>query len=332
MKANRVVFTAPRVVELESVDVEPPGPGQLLIQTEVTLLSPGTEGAGLAALPNTSQRFPKGVGYSNVGTVLEVGPDVDTFTPGDRVASHSPHASHVLTRANRVAAVPEGLPSESASFSSLTAISMQAVRKARVELGESVLVVGQGLVGNLALQLARLQGGYPVIGADLAEERLERSRQVGADHTIRVEGENLPEATRNLTGGDGARVVIEATGSPGPIVSAFQSAGWCGRVVLLASTRGETERVNFYRDVHKPGLTILGAHNSVRPQTEASPGFWPLQDDVELGLELIAAGRLQVTPLITTRLPANEAPEAYRLVVEQHREALGIVLDWREAF
>lgn len=330
MKAYRIVFTKPGVVELESIDIELPGPEQILIQTEATLLSPGTEGANLAALPNTPQKFPMGIGYSNVGIVLEVGANVKDFSPGDRVASHSPHASHALTRSNLAVAVPEGLSSEFASFSSLAAISMQAVRKTHIELGESVLIVGQGLVGNLALQIARLQGGYPVIGADLAQERLVRSLQVGADYIIKVEGENLPSETRLLTDGDGARVVIEATGNPGPIITAFQSASWCGRVVLLASTRGETEKVNFYQDIHKPGLTILGAHNSVRPQKDISPGFWPILDEVKLSLNLISAGRLQVAPLITNRLPSNKASEAYRLVSEKQAEALGIILDWKQ--
>ena len=331
MKGKRLVFTSPGVVELQTFDVRPPRPVEVLIRTEVTLISPGTEGASLMALPNIPKQFPKMPGYSNVGTALEVGADVEEVKPGDRVASHGAHASHVTVGLDRLAQVPESLTSEAATFSILCAVSLQGVRKARVELGESVLVIGQGIVGNLALQFARLQGGYPVIAADLSEGRLEISRQVGADRTIRVGQEDLVETTRALTGGDGARVVIEATGSPEPIVSAFKAAGWCGRVVLLGSTRGETERVNFYRDVHKRGLTILGAHNSVRPRQDPSPGFWPLGADVRLSLDLLAAGRIDVKPLITTRVPYDRSAEVYRLVTEQQREALGILIDWEGA-
>lgn len=266
-----------------------------------------------------------------MGEVLEVGEGVEGIEAGDRVASHAAHASYVVVGAGRCASVPEGLSPEAATFSSLTAISLQAVRKARVELGESVLVLGQGLVGNLALQIARLQGGYPVIAADLSERRLEIARQVGADHTVCVGEADLVEATRGFTGGDGAQVVIEATGSPEPVVTAFQAAGWCGRVVLLASTRGETEKVNFYRDVHKRGLTILGAHNSVRPRQDASSGFWPLEADVKLGLALTDAGRIQVNPLMTTRVSCDQAAEAFRLVTKNRREALGILIDWEGA-
>jgi 2-desacetyl-2-hydroxyethyl bacteriochlorophyllide A dehydrogenase len=328
MKGKHVVFAAPGVVEIESFDVPPPGRGEALIQTEVTLISPGTEGASLMARPNTSQEFPRGSGYSNVGRVLEVGEDVEGFEPGERVASRAAHASHVNVGIDRIAKVPESLSSDEATFFTLCAICLQGVRKARVELGESVLVVGQGVVGNLALQFARLQGGYPVIAADLSERRLEVSQQVGADRTIRVGEQDLVEATRAMTEGDGARVVIEATGSPGPVVSAFQAAGWRGRVVLLGSTRGETERVNFYRDVHKRGLTIIGAHLYVAPSRDSSPGFWPLATEVRLGLDLLAAGRVHVQPLITTRFPYKQSADAFKLVTQQQRDALGILIDW----
>lgn len=330
MQSKRVVFRTQDKVGIEPFEVGAPGPGEVLVRTEVTLISPGTEGANLMGLPNTPQQFPKGAGYSNVGRVLEVGEGVEGVRPGDRVTSHGAHASHVIVGAGRCAGVPEGLSPEAATFSSLTAVSMQGVRKARVELGESVLVLGQGIVGNLALQIARLQGGYPVVGADLNQRRLEIARQVGADHTVRVGVEDVVEATRDLTDGDGARVVIEATGAAEPVVAAFQAAGWCGRVVLLASSRGETERVNFYRDVHRRGLTVLGAHNSVRPRVDVSSGFWPLADDVKLGLALMAAGRIRVHPLITTRVPCDQAAEAFHLVTEQRREALGILIDWKE--
>ena len=331
MQTHRVVFPKPGVVEVQEFDVASPGPDEVLIRTEVSLISPGTEGAGLMDRPNTGGKFPKRPGYSNVGVVEEVGANVKAFAPGDRVASHAGHGDRVVVSVDRgVVRVPEGVKSEHAAFSSLAAISLQAVRKARVELGESVLVVGQGLVGNLALQLARLQGGCPVIAADLDERRLVFSRKVEADGTIDMEKEDLVAATQAFTGGEGAQVVIEATGEPEPIVPAFQAAAWCGRVVLLGSTRGETERVNFYQDVHKRGLTILGAHNAVRPKAERSAGFWPVEEDVRLVLELMAGGRLQVAPLLTTRLPAYDASEGYRLIMEKKRDALGILLDWRE--
>ena len=353
MKGKRVVFASPGSVEIETFDVQGPGPLEILVKTEVSLISPGTEGASLMALPNTGNEFPQFPGYCNVGRVLDVGAEVEGIRAGDRITSHGAHASHVVIESapdpkirrgtlgtidptaptqalRRAALVPDGLGSDTAAFAILCAVSLQGIRKARIELGESVLVIGQGLVGNLAAQFARLDGGYPVMAADLSERRLSVSRATGADRTILAGSDSgsIVEAVRSITREDGARAVIETTGAPDPVVTAFKAAGWHGRVVLLASTRGETERVNFYADVHRKALTILGAHNSARPAKDASPGFWPLGDDLKLSLDLIAAGRLAIEPLITTRMSFEEAAEAYRFVTEQRWDALGILLEW----
>ena len=100
-------------------------------------------------------------------------------------------------------------------------------------------------------------------------------------------------------------LLLKATGHPSVVNTAFQLAAWRGRVVLLASTRGETEHVNFYRDVHGKGLPVLGAHNSVRPRHDSSPNFWTLRDDWELSLQLIAHQRVVVAPLITHRIAGD---------------------------
>ena len=99
-------------------------------------------------------------------------------------------------------------------------------------------------------------------------------------------------------------------------------------MVLLASTRGETPKVNFYRDVHKKGLILYGAHNSIRPRQESSPNFWTLEDDSLLLLNLIAQKRFNVIPLISHRVPGEEAPKAYQLLMEWNPGLLGVVLQW----
>src|SRR5439155_9348595 len=115
---------------------------------------PGTERAFFLGLPNTRRQFPSYPGYSNIGRVVAAGEAVQGLTPGDRVASAGNHASHVVARAVQCYGVPEGLASEEAVYFNLGSIALQGVRKARIELGEAVAVVGLGLIGNLALQLA----------------------------------------------------------------------------------------------------------------------------------------------------------------------------------
>ncbi len=220
------------------------------------------------------------------------------------------------------------LPSEEAVFFNLCIISLQGVRKARIELGEPVLVLGGGLIGLFAMQLAKLSGALPVMGADLADSRLKLATDVGADYALNPGVSDFDQQLAEITKGKGPAVVIEATGHPEVINTAFKLAGWCGRVVLLASTRGETEGVNFYRDVHKKGLNVIGAHNSVRPRQDSSPNFWTTRDDWELSLRLIAQHRIVVAPLITHRLPGTKVAEAYQLLMEWDENLLGVVLSW----
>ena len=331
MKGRRVVWPSRATVEIEDFDFPSLGDNEILVATECSLISPGTERAFLLGLPNAQGRYPSYPGYSNIGVVIDSGKDVDGFKIGDRVVSSNGHSSHFVATPDSLLKVTEPtLSSEEGVFFNLCTIAMQGVRKAKIELGEPVLVLGGGLIGLFAMQLAKLSGGLPVITADLSDNRLQLAKQVGADYTLNPDAEDLNDQLDKITGGRGIAVVIEATGHPPVVNTALQLADWHGRVVLLASTRGETERVNFYRDVHGKGLTVLGAHNSVRPRHDSSPNFWTLRDDWELSLQLIAHGRVGVAPLITHRMPGIQAAEAYQLLMEWDENLLGVVLNWED--
>ena len=331
MKAQRVVWPSRAKVDIETFDVPPVGDDEVLVATDCTLISPGTERAFLLGLPNAQGRYPSRPGYSNIGTVIETGKAVMDWAIGDRVASTQGHTSHFVTTPNRLLKVPStDVPAEEAVFFNLGAIALQGVRKARIELGEATLVLGQGLIGLLAMQLAKLSGAVPLIAADLTDSRLERSKSMGADVTLNPEDANFSEQLRDATDGDGPAVVIEATGHPDAITTALDVAGQDARMVLLASTRGETPSVNFYRDVHKKGLILYGAHNSIRPRQDSSPHFWTLEADSLLLLSLIAQKRFNVTPLISHRVPGKDAPKAYQLLMAWNPGLLGVVLQWND--
>ena len=329
MNAQRVVWPSRAKVDIETFTLPPIGDDEVLVATECTLISPGTERAFLLGLPNAQGRYPSRPGYSNIGTVIEVGTAVKNYQVGERVASTQGHTSHFVTSPNRLHKVAASdVPAEEAVFFNLGAIALQGVRKARIELGEATLVLGQGLIGLLALQLSKLSGAMPLIAADLTDSRLEISKSMGADYARNPEDANFSEQLRGITNGNGPAVVIEATGHPDAISTALDVAGQGARMVLLASTRGETPKVNFYRDVHKKGLILYGAHNSIRPRQESSPNFWTLEDDSVLLLTLIAQKRFNVVPLISHCVPGEEAPRAYQLLMEWNPGLLGVVLQW----
>jgi len=329
MKGQRVIWPSRAKVEIEEFEIPPIKSDEVLIATECTLISPGTERAFLLGLPNAQGSYPSRPGYSNIGKVVEVGKDVNGYKVGDRIATTQGHTSHFVTKGNRLlkADSSEG-SAEEVVFYNLGAIALQGVRKARIELGEPTLVIGQGLIGLLALQLAKLSGAVPIIAADLTDSRLELSKDIGADYTLNPEDKGFSERLSAASMGKGPVVVIEATGHPDAISTALAVAGWGARVVLLASTRGETPKVNFYRDVHKKGLIIYGAHNSIRPRQESSSNFWTSEDDSRLMLSLIAHKRFNVAPMISHRVLGHDAPKAYQMLMEWNPGLLGVVLQW----
>jgi L-iditol 2-dehydrogenase len=330
MATLRIVWPEKGRVALEPFDLPEPKDEEVLIETEYTLISPGTELAFLNALPNTPGLYPQYPGYNNVGSIVGLGSKVKGLEVGDKVASAAKHASRAVVPASQVTRVPAGLDLREAVYHNMVAISLQAVRKAQIELGEAVVVMGQGIIGNLALQLARLSGGLPVIGTDLVGSRLRIARECGADLALNPHSVDLKAELKDATGRDSAAVVLDATGIPQAVPEGLDLAGYRGRVVLLASTRGVTEGVNFYRDVHKKGLTIIGAHNDIRPRGgESTRSYWTAQDDAEVALRLMSAGRLKVTPLTTDVMKPEQAAAAYHLLVSARDEHLGVLLDWR---
>ena len=326
---TKVQFTAPGVAELVHSELPVCGPDRLLVRAIASLVSPGTERAFLLGLENTARSYPMGAGYSMVAEVIEVGADVSGWAEGDRVAVPIRHQRIAAVRPEDCTPVPDSLSSEQACFFHMAAIALQGVRKARIELGEGVATLGAGIIGLLAMQWAKLNGAVPSLTLDVDDARLSLARELGADDALQMRGDYLERVADLCTGGK-PQVVVDATGHPAAVTSAFDVIARHGRLVLLGSTRGNTPDVNFYRDVHKTGLTLIGAHNSVRPAADSSPGYWTLADDHRLALRCLAAGRLRVARLITHRFAWEDAPAAYTELTAWNPETLGLILNWTD--
>ncbi len=324
----QVLFVEQGIAEVQACEMPEAGPGELLVRGRLSLISPGTERAFLLHLANTPDDYPQTTGYSHIGEVVAVGEGVEGWRVGDRVASQANHCMYASVPARLCSHVPAGLSEERAAFFRLISIAMQAVRKARIDLGEPVAVIGCGLIGLLAMQLARLNGGLPVASIDKDADRLAFAELLDADAVLAAD-EGLKPALHEQFHGEEPAVVFEATGHPEAVPTAFDLARFGGRVVLLGSTRGETEAVNFYRDVHKKGLTVLGAHESARPRQDSAPGWWTHQADQATALKLLAAGRLVVDPLTTHRFAWRDAAAAYETLARWEPGMLGTVLDWQ---
>lgn len=327
LKGKRVIWPEQGKVAIEEFKVRKPEAEEILVKTRSTLVSPGTESAFLMALPNTSGKFPQYPGYCNAGEVIAIGNKINEIEVGNRVVSDTPHASYVLAREDRVFKMPQGLSFDEATFFNLSSTALQGIRKAGIEIGDSVVILGQGLVGQLALQLAKLNGAIPLVGVDLYDKRLDISFREGADYTLNPQKVNLEKEVKGITEGRGAKVVIEATGNPEAVSLSFKLASEFGRVVLLGSTRGES-KVNFYSQVHRKGIMVLGAHTITRPKYETFHRWWTQQDDTRLVLSLLNKGLIKVKDLISLKSDFQEAPECYRKIIECKESVLGIILDW----
>ena len=337
MRARRAVAYGPRRLDWEDIDLpDTPPAGRLLVRTRATLISTGTElanwtaiTADRAAMGPDWRAHPYRPGYSLVGTVLAVGEGVTGWQPGDRVSGAGPHASAALLEAARCTPVPAGVGDAAATFGTLGPIALNGVRRASLTLGEGVAVVGLGLIGQLAGLLARLNGARPLIGFDVLAERRRRAAELPFEAALDPGDQAASRAeVARWTEGRGLDVVFEATGHPAAFEPALQLAAREGRVVALGSTRGVVERLDLYEQIHRRGLTVIGAHASTHPAQPNAANRWTEPANRALTLRLIAAGDLPVERLISHRVPAERAPEMFQLLAERRQDAMGVVLLW----
>ena len=324
IRISRVTWLRPEVADLETVNIVRPKAGQVLLRTHASLISPGTERAFLLGLPNTDSIFPSVAGYSAAGVVEEVGRGVSNLKPGDRAAGVSLHASRWVVDHQKLVRIPDGVSDEDAAFIELGVIAMQGVRRAEIRPGERVVVLGQGLIGQLAIQIARWAGAAPIIAVARTPALAEIALASGADETVALE--NDPGAPARLQ----ADVVIEATGSPQAVTTALECAAPGGRVELLGSARGITSDFSFDTAIAERNLTVIGAHITSIAQSESGHGRWTRADEGSLFLDLVANGSLNPAVLISHRMDPEDANRVYDELVLGDTRSMGIVFDWKK--
>ncbi|MEM3592032.1 MAG: zinc-binding dehydrogenase [Candidatus Bathyarchaeia archaeon] len=335
MRGYRVVFPKANTIEIEEFDVKEPSEGEVLVENVATLISTGTELTALTGdFPERSAwsiyvKYPFVPGYSSVGRIVKCGAEVEGFTVGDMIAAMSPHATYATVRADQIIKVPEGVNVEEACFHTIAAGVMNSVRLAKVSLGESVAVVGLGLLGQMAVMFSRMAGAHPVIAVDLAEYRLKLSELSGATHTLRAgDWGDLREAVRRITRGRMVDKVFEVTGNPSVIPEAITLTKPLGYFVVLSSPRGKTA-IDFHDEVNRPSRVIIGTHFSSQPEYETPYNPWTRKRNTELFFDLLSARYIRVSHLITHRYSWRNAEEAYRMLLKDRFNAMGVILQFK---
>jgi polar amino acid transport system substrate-binding protein len=283
------------------------------------------------------------LGYSAAGIVLEVAEDVTEFQIGDRVAcagvGFASHAEVLSVPKNLCVQLPESLSFEAGSFGTLGAIALQGVRLAQPTLGESVVVIGLGLVGQLTVQLLKANG-CRVFGLDLDATRIGLAHELGADGAA-ISNEEAAKAIENWTRGRGADAVLvtTATDSNQPVELAAQVSRLKGRVIVVGMAGMDIPRAPFFS--RELSLTVSMSYGPGRydPSYEERGHDYPLayvrwteNRNIEAFLDLVAARQVNVERLISHRFAIEEAETAYQLISGDTKEPyLAIVLNYDPA-
>ena len=331
MTSKTLVFTKPQTAELQQKPLRRVERDLVEVKMEYTVVSGGTERACLMDMPNTIRVFPMTVGYCGVGYVIETGDAVTKVTVGDRVlVYHGIHTQYNIIPESDVTKVEsDRIDSLEAALVIIASMGLGGVRKLELELGESAMVMGLGLLGMFSVQFCRLSGANPVIAVDMNEDRRQLALKLGADYALDPREEAFPEKVKQLTKGKGVNGCVEVTGSSAALHQALQCASWQGRISLLGCTRVSDCGIDFYTQVHRPGIKLIGAHNFVRPKLESYPHHWTHHDDCRAILDMIDRDRLNVRIMVTRVVKPEQAPEIYTQLCTDPHFPIGTVFDWR---
>lgn len=339
------LFTRPRIVDFEQYEDRPLEAREIRLKTLYSGISAGTEltayrGSNpylhkrwdsdnklFRGSETTSQQYPlRGWGYEEVGEVVEIGDEVTGVRVGDVIYGTWGHRTHHVVDEDyaKQRVLPMGLDPILGIFSQIGAISLNGVHDARIRIGETVAVFGLGVPGQIVAQLAKKSGAY-VVGVDLIEKRLNLAAELGSvDVAIDASSGSVGEQIKALTGGRGADVSLEASGSTAALHEAIRATAYSARVVALGFYQGEAHSLFLGEEFHHNRVNIVCSQISgVDP--ELTYRWNPLRM-VQTTMHLQAEGVLKLKPLISHVYPFQEAPEAFRVLDEEPRETLQVVL------
>ena len=353
--------------------------GRILVRTQFSCISPGTE---MSSIVNTSKPVWKralqnpdevkkainmlrgqgikktrqvvegrlgagnAVGYSAAGYVLEAGPGVSGFKPGDRVAcagtGYAYHAEYISVPANLTLKIPDTIDLSHAATVGLGAIALQGVRRAQPTLGERFVVIGLGALGQLALQFL-LSNGCSVFGMDLDPGRGESALNLGMTHFVLAGGRDADDEVFRLTDGHGADGVIIAAASPespeSKIVSqAFRMCRKKGRVVLVGDVGLSLQRGDFYKN--EIDFLISTSYGPGRYDANYEEGGvdypigyvrWTEKRNMEAYIRLLESAKVKVAPLINRIVSVEQAGSAYEMLKTSDKKPLMVILSYPEA-
>lgn len=346
--ADRLIVTAPNVLERWRTELPEPGPSEVIVRTLVSLVSAGTElhilhgdkmsaavwadasdldlvtaytpGKAPAVKGVGDPRYPATLGYNSVGVIERVGPGVPSERVGEVVMAAARHQSLYRIEAWEAVPVPAGVDPAAAAFAYLATLGLHALRRADYKPGQRVAVLGAGVVGGLAALVARAVGAADVT---LVEPRASRRDLFAGIDGIRVCDPGTAEAER----ADAIDVVVEAAGSAAALATAMALVAPRGAIAVVA-LHPEPLGPLFDGHMYAKQPRLIGCANDPYAPSSGAPGKFTVPDNVAYVLDLLRRDLLPAERLITHRLPAARAEDAYAALTSDE-SACGVLLDWQ---
>ena len=336
MKRQSLFFTNPYKIEIQEKTLAPLEPGEMLVQTQYSAISPGTElliyrghaPTELAADENISAlggslTFPLQYGYSAVGTVVEVGNDLSPKWIDRAVFSFQPHQTHFIATPEQVIPLPEGISPRSGVFLPNMETATNFLMDGQPLIGERVVVFGQGIVGLLTTALLSKFPLKDLLTLDLYPNRRAASLDAGATHSFDPSKPTTLSQVRNENGID---LVYELSGSPKSLDQAISVTGFAGRVVVGSWYGQKRVSLDLGGHFHRSRIQIISSQvSSLAPSVS---GRWNKSRRFDLAWEMIH--QVQPERWITHRLPFEQAAQGYHLLDQNPKDVIQVLLDYTQ--
>lgn len=344
MNAERIIIEAPKKVGFIKEELPPLGDNQVLVRTIASGISTGTEmsiyrgtspffaknydeATGLfLKTDNPQMKYPCSVSYEYVGEIEEAGKNVRKVKPGDKVFAFHYHTSAAVLGENQVFLIPDEIPDPTLGVASaLLGVTYQGILDAAINLGETVAVFGLGVIGQLAVRLARMSGADRVIAVDLLPERLQMAAKSDATEIINPSdfGDTALEI-RKRNDGRAPDVILECSGSYKALQEATRTAGYNGRIITLSYYQGDGDDLRLGEEFHHNRVQIICSRFLIPSPTLSYR--WDDERRMETVMRLLP--RLDLENFVTRRIPYKQAAEAYRLVDEHPEQVLLVILEY----
>ena len=339
MEIKQVVITGQNQVELQEAEIDDKdlGPKEILIDTECTFISAGTELANYTGKepkvfqPGSWCAYPWRPGYANVGIVRSTGSHVTQAKPGERVFTYGNHASAIRYNEQRlVIPAPQSIDPSIIAASRMAGVAATAIILGEIQGNPWVVVFGLGTVGNLAAQMFGIRG-CRVIGADPVEARCKLAEQCGIPHTVGGDPEAARKAIEELTKGEMCNITVDAVGHSSVVLQALKATADYGQLILLGTPRVPVHAnlTELLSDTHLRWITIRGALEWCLPMYSEARNQQSQSSKQQMIFDWIHSGELKIDPLISHRLKPEQIKEAYEGLLNEPGTYTGVLLDWR---